>query len=162
MDFKQSIEQGFTAADFWVNTLLSDFSDADLMARPVPDANHIAWQLGHLINSEVGLVSMAVPDAPYAFPVGFKEMHGKSKAAVNDPSQFLTKAKYLEVARVIRQTTLAALAKASDADMDRPLTAPIPFIKRAGDCFVTASGHWLLHAGQWSVVRRGLGKPRMI
>jgi hypothetical protein len=39
---------------------------------------------------------------------------------------------------------------------------PIPFIRKAGDCLVVASGHWLLHAGQWSVVRRSLGKPRLI
>ena len=31
---------------------LSDLSDADLLVRPAPGANHIAWQLGHLIYSE--------------------------------------------------------------------------------------------------------------
>ena len=29
--------------------LVSDLSDAELLVRPVPQANHIAWQLGHLI-----------------------------------------------------------------------------------------------------------------
>jgi len=26
--------------------IVSDFSDADLLVRPVPEANHMAWQLG--------------------------------------------------------------------------------------------------------------------
>ena len=162
MNFKQSIEQGFTVADFWVNTLLSDLCDADLMKRPAAEANHIAWQIGHLMTSEAALVSMAVPDVKYTFPEGFKEKHAKTQAATDDPKHFLSKAEYLALAAQTRKTTLAALAKVSDAAMDRAIQAPIPFIKRAGDCFVVASHHWMLHAGQWSVVRRCLGKPRMI
>jgi len=26
--------------------IVSDLSDADLLVRPVPEANHLAWQLG--------------------------------------------------------------------------------------------------------------------
>ena len=33
---------------------LGDFSDADMLARPAPSANHAAWQLGHLIAAEAG------------------------------------------------------------------------------------------------------------
>ena len=35
-----------------VKATLADFSDADLLARPCPGANHAAWQLGHLIGAE--------------------------------------------------------------------------------------------------------------
>ena len=35
---------------------IADFSDADMLARPVPSANHAAWQLGHLINSESNML----------------------------------------------------------------------------------------------------------
>ena len=42
---QRSVESGhaFTRAQ------LSDLSDAELLVRPVPSANHIAWQLGHMI-----------------------------------------------------------------------------------------------------------------
>ncbi len=33
-------------------TYLGDLTDADIMVRAIPDTNHIAWQLGHLIQSE--------------------------------------------------------------------------------------------------------------
>src|SRR6478736_6204450 len=43
---------------------LADLSDADLRHRPVPKANTIAWQLGHLVEAEIGLGG-AVPGAKY-------------------------------------------------------------------------------------------------
>ncbi len=38
---------------------LADLSDEDILVRPVPGANHIAWQLGHLIHSEWNSASNA-------------------------------------------------------------------------------------------------------
>ena len=41
---------------------LADLTDAELLHRPHPDANHINWQLGHLIKSEHGLINQAIPN----------------------------------------------------------------------------------------------------
>ena len=46
-----------------IRTYLSDLSDADLMLRPAKGANHLAWQLGHLIHSEADLLNGACPGA---------------------------------------------------------------------------------------------------
>ena len=35
-----------------VNMYLDDLTDAELLVRPAENMNHIAWQLGHLIQSE--------------------------------------------------------------------------------------------------------------
>jgi hypothetical protein len=35
---------------------LADFSDADMMVRPCPGANHALWQLGLLVNGEVSML----------------------------------------------------------------------------------------------------------
>ena len=35
-----------------LSMFLSDLSDADLLVCPVEGANHIAWQIGHLISAE--------------------------------------------------------------------------------------------------------------
>ncbi len=160
MDTKQTIEKAFEVSTFWVQTLVSDLTDADLLVRPTPDANHIAWQFGHLLSAESGLVSTAIPSASYRLPEGFKEQHNKTTAMKNDG--FFTKDQYFALFHEVRKSTLAALATVNDTDLDRPVQMPIPFIKKAGDCLIVASGHWLLHAGQWSVVRRCLGKPRLI
>jgi len=55
---------------------LADLGDADLLVRPVPGANHIAWQVGHLIVSEVK-ISGAVGSTETPLPSGFVERHSK-------------------------------------------------------------------------------------
>ena len=52
MNAKDVIKYNLRVADMGWSTLLSDLSDADLLVRPSPAANHLAWQLGHLISSE--------------------------------------------------------------------------------------------------------------
>ena len=42
---------------FVAQTYLADLSDDDLFIRPHEKANHIAWQLGHLITSEYNLLT---------------------------------------------------------------------------------------------------------
>ena len=57
---------------------------------------------------------------------------------------------------------IEALERLSEADLDKPVTGRVPpFVKRAGDCFVTVGSHWSSHTGQWVVLRRKLGRPRM-
>ena len=44
---RQTVEFGHMVTRYYVD----DLSDADLLVRSVPNSNHIAWQLGHLIKS---------------------------------------------------------------------------------------------------------------
>ena len=41
---------------------LSDFTDDDLLVRPIPEMNHVAWMLGHLIRSGKHLLT----DGPHS------------------------------------------------------------------------------------------------
>jgi hypothetical protein len=133
-----------------------------MLTRPAPDANHVAWQLGHLIASERHLVEAAVPGSMPELPAGFAERHSKDKATSDNPTDFLSKAEYLRIAGEMRAGTLSVLDKLSDADFDKPVSGRVPpFVKRIGDCFVTIGNHWSSHTGQWVVLRRKLGRPRM-
>ena len=53
MNAKDVIRGLFGMNDFVLNEYLKDMSDTDLLIRPVPGANHIAWQLGHLDRKSV-------------------------------------------------------------------------------------------------------------
>jgi hypothetical protein len=161
MNFKDAIRTQFTVADFMVERYLTDLTPSELLTRPAPDANHIAWQLGHLISAETRLIEAAVPGSMPALPAGFVERHSKDMAASDKPADFLSKEEYFEVAKNVRSASLKALDAQSEADLDRPVSGRVPpWVKRAGDCFVTAAGHWVLHAGQWVVLRRKLGRER--
>jgi hypothetical protein len=144
-----------------LNWYLGDLSDADLLVRPAPGANHIAWQMGHLIHAERGMIAAELPGTPYPeLPAGFLEQHGKDTAAQDPPKGFGTKDEYLSLFNKVRQTTIDALNKLSDADLDKPTTGRMAkFAPKLGRLFLLQANHTLMHGGQFSVVRRKLGKP---
>jgi hypothetical protein len=162
MNVHDSIRTSLGMSDFLVQRYLEDISPQEMLVRPAGDANHIAWQLGHLIQSEHHLVEAAVPDSMPPLPAGFKERHTKDTAASDKASDFLSKEEYMRVAKEVRAGTLKALDSLSEADLDKPVTGRVPpFVKRAGDAFVLVGSHWASHTGQWVVVRRKLGRQRL-
>lgn len=159
MDIKQAIRASLGQADFLVNGYLEDITPAELLARPCEGGNHIAWQLGHLIAAERYLVEQAVPGKMPALPEGFAERHKKDTAASDDPAAFLKKEEYVALAKQIRAATLQIANDLPAADFDKPVTKVPPFVKTVGELFLFLGPHWIMHAGQWAVIRRVLGRP---
>ncbi|HEY7426444.1 MAG TPA: DinB family protein [Gemmataceae bacterium] len=152
------VEQSLTFTQKAINGLLGDLSDADLLVRPVEGANHIAWQIGHLIVSERRLAGQ-LPSATFPeLPAGFADKYGNQSSAQNATSGFATKAQYLELFNQTRAATLAAVAKLSDADLDKPAKGPGD-ISNLGGLLNLVAVHSMMHGGQFSVLRRKLGKP---
>jgi DinB family protein len=159
MNAKDAIKSALTSTHHILKWYLSDLSDADLLVRPVPGANHVAWQVGHLIHSERNMLAKYIPGgSPPELPAGWGEQHSnKEGAAKQAPDGFRTKAEYLALFNQVREATLAALAKLPDTDLDKPV--PWKFAPTVGAVFLLQANHTMMHAGQFSVVRRKLGKP---
>src|SRR5262249_52918241 len=138
-----------------------DLSDADLVVRPTPGANHIAWQMGHLIQSERHLIASNVAAARYPdLPAGFAERHTKDGQARESPDDSGTRPEYVALYTKTHQATIAGLETLSDEDLDRPTEGPMKtYAPTLGALFLLVSNHALMHGGQFSVVRRKLGKP---
>lgn len=138
---------------------LADFSDADMLARPCPGANHAAWQLGHLAAAEAGLVNMVAPDVKYSFPAGWKERFTPETSAKDDPKAFPSKAELLEQLSKVRQTTVKWIRTLKPEDLTKP--GPEPMLAMAptvGSMLILLPGHVAMHLGQIQVLRRKLGK----
>lgn len=159
MDPRAALRTGIDMAHLVVQSYLADLDDADLMRRPAPGCNHIKWQLGHLIVSEhKGLQSISPGSMP-PLPAGFAERYTNQTAASDDSAAFDSKEELLRVAQQQRAATLAALSQMSDADLDKPSPEPIrAYAPTYGAVFSVQGSHWLMHAGQWAVVRRQLGR----
>lgn len=157
MNSRDAIRLGIDMADFVVMGYLGDLTDADLMLRPHPGCNHINWQVGHLIVSEHNLINQVAPGAMPALPAGFAEKYTKETANSNDLAKFAGKDELLRVAKEQRAATLAALSQLSDADLDKP--SGVDYAPTVGSMFSLQGSHWMMHAGQWVIVRRNLGKP---
>ncbi|HVS37508.1 MAG TPA: DinB family protein [Gemmataceae bacterium] len=162
MKAQDAIRTTLTFTKNMANMYLQDLSDADLLVRPVPNANHIAWQLGHLIMAESGMSSVFLPGVAYpALPAGFAEQHNKD-AHLKDTG-FATKAVYLDLFNKVRQATIEAADELSEADLDKPTSGRVAQIAPTVGALLLLNGnHVMMHAGQWSVVRRKLGKPVLL
>jgi hypothetical protein len=161
MNGKEAIKSALASTQHLLAWFLGDLSDADLLVRPVPNANHIAWQIGHMILAEAGMMAEYLQGVGYPpLPAGFKDQHDKKAAAVEPPKGFMTKQQYLDLFNKVREATIAAVSKLTDADLDKPTSGPMAqFAPTVGSLLLLQSNHTLMHAGQFSVVRRKLNKP---
>jgi uncharacterized damage-inducible protein DinB len=160
MNGSKVVETALGSTQHLLNWFVSDLSDADLLVRPTPGSNHIAWQLGHVIASETRMARQ-LPGASYpSLPAGFEEQHGKETANQEPPKGFLSKTQYVDLFNKVREATKAATAKLSESDLEKPTEGPMAqFAPTLAALLLLVSNHSLMHAGQFSVVRRKLGKP---
>ncbi|TWT95880.1 DinB superfamily protein [Botrimarina colliarenosi] len=164
MNAIQAIQATAATSDMVLKSYVGDLSDEELLSRPHPGCNHIAWQLGHLIAAECNLLNMFKPGAAPELPAGFAEKHSKDTTGDDTPSNFLSKDEYLALFDQVRAATRAALDTMSEADLDRPNESERfkkMFPTVGSVCILTAS-HPMMHVGQFVPIRRELGKPVVI
>ena len=160
MNTKDAIRSAMDTSFMVFKGYLGDLDDADLMQRPGEGCNHLAWQTGHLIASEVSLLDSVCPGKATDLPAGFAEAHSKEMAGSDDASQFCTKNEYLELMDKVRAGTVAALEDLPEAELDSASPEQFrDFCPTVGNMFVLIGTHHMMHAGQFVPVRRRLGKP---
>jgi hypothetical protein len=150
-------------SDFLVSAYLQDLTNDECLKRPAAGANHALWQLGHLIVADTHLVEACKPGSVPPLPEGFTERYAKENAALDDPSAFDSKETLLQIYAERRKLIDDVLAGVSEDELDQP--APEAFRSKfptVGSVFTLMAMHPTLHAGQWVVVRRMLGKPVII
>ena len=160
MNARDAIKGSIAMAQMISIDYLKDLTDAEMMHRPHPESNHIKWQVGHLITSERMMVDGVAPGSMPPLPDGFAERYTKETATSDDAAAFDSKEELLRVFDQQRAATLAALDKLSDEDLDN--AAPESMREYAANVcavFNMQGAHWLMHAGQWAVIRRQLGRP---
>ena len=144
------------------NIYLSDFTDQELLVRPMPEMNHVAWQLGHLICSERAMMTQIGCTMP-ELPVGFADRYTEKTAASNDPKLFVTKDEYFALWKSVRTATLTALDATLESELDTPTPKSMHrYATTMAALFRHIGTHELMHAGQYVAVRRKLGKPVLI
>ena len=163
MDAASALGATFTTCNMVLSAYISDFSDSELLNRPGPGCQHMAWQLGHLIVAERDLLAGVCPGKEPSLPEGFAEKYTKDTAGEDDPRQFHTKDEYVALLEASEKAVRAALGSLSAEDLDAP--SPEHFrnmFPTVGNIFVLIATHRLMHAGQWVPIRRALGKPVVI
>lgn len=156
MNAKEAIKLVINDGRMISMSYIEDLTDEELLRRPAKGANHINWQLGHLIEAENQMINTAVPGSMPPLPAGFKEKYAKETATSDNAAAFLKKAELVKAFEEQRAATLAALDRQTEADLDKP--TGVDYAPTAGAMFAMQGTHWVMHAGQWAVVRRQLGR----
>lgn len=141
-----------------VTAYVQDLSDADLFVRSVPGANHIAWQLGHIIVNTLYMLGALGRKAP-ALPDGFAEAYTPETSTSDDPARFATKAEYLTLLEQMKTAILAAIDATPEEDLDKPGPESMrEYAPTIGAALAILGNHWIMHTGQFVPIRRKLGK----
>jgi hypothetical protein len=143
-----------------IKLLLSDLADDDLLIRPVPQGNHTAWELGHLIAREYRIGSQYFGVEFPELPTGFQEQHSEATARAESAVGFLSKAQYVDLINEIQGAMMIALSNLSDDDLDAPVHSKIGIwtAESLGQLLVLDSSERGMQIGQLTILRRKLGK----
>jgi len=159
MNSREALKTVIDMGEMVASGYLQDLTDEQLMMRPHPGCNHINWQVGHLIVAENHFANLVQEGAALPLPAGFAEKYSKENAANNDPAAFARKDELLKIHAGQHAAVLSTLAGLSDTDLDR--ATGIEYAPTVGAVMALQGSHWLMHAGQWVVVRRAVGKPAL-
>jgi hypothetical protein len=158
---KNILHQSIEMAHFLTRAYVEDLTDAELLVRAVPGANHIAWQLGHVIGGLRQMLSAIGRQSP-ALPEGFAAAYSRETAALDDPARFATKSEYLSLLDQMKAASLAAVDATPDADLDAPGPEEMrEYAPTVGAVLMMLGSHLLMHAGHFVPIRRKLGKGPM-
>lgn len=160
MNVKDVLRSSFARSQMVTSMLVADLTDSEIMQRPVPEANHIAWQLGHLVGSLAFFGEAIRPGSMPPLPTGFSEQHDKANAGNDDPAAFLTKDEYVRLLDQQRAAMLALLDTLEESDFTADSPEPLrDYAPTVIDMIGLSAEHEMMHSGQISVLRRKLGKP---
>ena len=163
MDSQQAIKTSIAMADMISKAYLDDLTDEEMMERPDPGCNHLKWQVGHLILSDHEMISGCLPGALPDLPAGFSGAYSKQQATSDNAKDFHAKEELMATFETQRAAILEALAGMSDEDFDRPAPESMQsYAANVGAVFSMIGSHWLMHTGQWVVLRRQLGRDIVI
>jgi hypothetical protein len=160
MNSREAIKMSVDMADFVSMSYLNDLSDAELLHRPHPQCNHLNWQIGHLVVTEHDMLSGIVANGMPALPEGFAAKYSKETGVSDDPALFSSKEELMSTYKAQRAALLSALDGMSDSQLDA--ATGVDYAPTVGAILALQGSHWLMHCGQWVVVRRMLGKPIVV
>ncbi len=163
MDAREGIRLSIDLANMVCNAYLGDLTHEEMMKRPHAGCNHLIWQVGHLVASEHNIVDKVAPGHMPALPDGFTDKYTSETTHSDNAADFHSKDELMALSAACREGTLKALAAMSDEQLAGPAPEEMQSYAPTVAAALSMQGsHWLMHCGQWVILRRELGKPIVI
>ena len=163
MNANQALRIGLETSAMLLRRFLEDLEAAELFQRPAPKCNHINWQLGHLILSEHTMIAGCFPGGMPTLPEGFSDQYSRASCHLDDPVHFLTKEELVHQFDLQRNATLQLLDHATAEKLAHRAPESIrSYAPTTAAAFAMQDIHTMMHVGQWTVIRRQLGREPLI
>lgn len=160
MNTVDTIEYSLNVSNMLVHAYVDDLSQDDWLVRPAEAANHLTWQFGHLLAATKGLAEACFPGALPELPEGFADQYTTETSTSDNPEDFHTADELMKFYEAQREALLKAVAGLSENDLVKPAPENLERIaKTIGEVCEFQALHWMMHAGQWAIIRRKLGHP---
>lgn len=156
------IASGYRSAKLLLHRMIDDLSPADFAHQPVPGANSAAWVIGHLALSlrktaeRLGVTDLPAVDPALADRLATTKKPAEDQSGLGDPAGLVR----LFDACIDR--IIAAIPGLTAEQLAGPPTFPSPFASNFAEGLLFGAMHVVMHCGQLSTVRRGLGKPPVV
>ena len=156
------IAAGYRMAKALLHRYVDDLAPAEFHHQPVPGANSAAWVVGHLAATlrrtaeRLGVTGLPELPADVAAKLATTKKAAEDQSGLGDPAVLL------KVFDAAAAAVIAAIAKVPTETLAGPSPAPVPFSTNFGEGLAFGALHLTLHAGQLTVIRRGLGKPPLV
>jgi hypothetical protein len=139
---------------------VEDFSEAELLVRPVPAANHPYWQLGHLCDIEADIVNSIRARTLGELPSDFRERFSSRRTKDDAALPGFGKLELLSLFGANREKTIALVKELTAEELDAAARKDYAHIApQVADLLMLIVHQGMMHAGQMQVARRKLGKP---
>ena len=163
MKIQDAIKNNYEMAQMVSGSYIADLTNEEAMQRPHAGCNHINWQVGHIIASQNMMANSAVPGAVPELPEGFAAKYAKGAGSSNNPADFLSFDELRSIGKAQSEAVVSMIESMSTEDFDKPGPKEMEGLApNLGALCNLLGSHWMMHAGQWVVVRRQLGREIVI
>lgn len=146
---------------WFLNRVVSEIPESDMLVRTCPGGNHATWCVGHIAAVEQ-LVLTQLSDRPRVLPESWDAIFTASTPPVDDASVYPGKAELMRLAEATRAELVDWLCSLSEEELAAPVQGDLQVLAKTYaqlPCSLTM--HEGVHAGQASAARRATGKPAL-
>jgi hypothetical protein len=142
---------------------VADFTADEFVQRPVPNANHALWQLGHLTISEDEMVSEMLTTPDRIASASFQDSFTRGQASESTLAAFPPPEDVLALLKRVRERSCRWIESLATGGGRNP--GPLrmrAYLPTADDVALAIQEHAAMHLGQIQVIRRRLGKRMLM
>ncbi len=157
---KSIVKKHIEVSYFIMNLYLKDIKDEEIYVRPTKEANHLAWQLGHLTCSVGKALNAIAPNIVPELTREYIEKHTSESSKLDGPENFYTKSEYMKIFKTQEIAYFDLIESMPEADFKKDGPESMrAYAPKVEDVLMAQGTHIIMHAGQVAVLRRKLGKP---